>query len=158
MDDLEDQAAAADAELERGDGVLLPAEAWAPLHVESHNQAVEATAVDALDLRDPVVHHGRRSGYLSEDDVVVEVYGVFVVGVVLNFVFAYAYCHSFLFFFFFFFFWFFFSLKVFVFCTRENDLIWLLYRRPLDSFPRSSLVFPYINFYFWIIEKINSMV
>lgn len=81
VDGLEDEAAAADAELDGGDGVLEVAVAGTPLDVEADDEALETEAVDELDLGDPVVDHGRSRGdkgvnLLAEERHVVQVAGV----------------------------------------------------------------------------------
>ncbi|GMN53300.1 hypothetical protein TIFTF001_022432 [Ficus carica] len=90
VEKLEDEAAAADAELEDGDGVLVvAAEAGSPLDVEADDEAVEAVAVDLLDVGDPGGDLGGAVGDegphgLKVDDDVVEVVGVGVELVVMD--------------------------------------------------------------------------
>ncbi|PON44069.1 hypothetical protein TorRG33x02_332030, partial [Trema orientale] len=63
VDELEDEAAAGDAELEGGDGVLdVAAEGGAPLDVEADDEAAEVLAVDPLGVADPGGGHGGRVG------------------------------------------------------------------------------------------------
>ncbi|ONK64278.1 uncharacterized protein A4U43_C07F24010 [Asparagus officinalis] len=49
MDELEEEAAGADAELEGGDGVVVVGVAGAPLDVETDDEAVEAMGVEGED-------------------------------------------------------------------------------------------------------------
>jgi hypothetical protein len=53
--DLEDEAAAADADLQHGDGARLAG--GPPLHVEAGDEGVAAAAVDAVGLVHPRLHH-----------------------------------------------------------------------------------------------------
>jgi hypothetical protein len=56
VEELEDEAAAADAELQDSDGVLVRAVAGAPLDVEADDELVEAAAVHGADLAEPGLH------------------------------------------------------------------------------------------------------
>jgi hypothetical protein len=56
VDELEDEAAAADAELEDRGGAVGGAEGGAPLHVQPDHELVQAAAVDVEDLVEPVLH------------------------------------------------------------------------------------------------------
>ncbi|PON78948.1 hypothetical protein PanWU01x14_014490 [Parasponia andersonii] len=63
VDELEDEAAAGDAELEGGDRVLdVAAEGGAPLDVEADYEVAEVLAVDPLGVADPGGDHGGRVG------------------------------------------------------------------------------------------------
>lgn len=54
MQDVEEETTMADAELEEGDGVALPA----PLDVEAHHETVETPPMDADYYVDPVLYYG----------------------------------------------------------------------------------------------------
>jgi hypothetical protein len=56
VEELEDEAAAANAELQDSDGVLVRAVAGAPLDVEADDELVEAAAVHGADLAEPGLH------------------------------------------------------------------------------------------------------
>lgn len=56
----------ADAELEEGDGVALPA----PLDVEAHHETVETPPMDAEYHVDPVLYHGAFHRDGGKDDIV----------------------------------------------------------------------------------------
>lgn len=90
VDELEDKAAVADAELESGDGVLVVApEGGAPFNIEADNETVEAAAVNTFDLGDPGGDLGgadRDQGLhgLAVNDHVVHVVGVRVELVVVD--------------------------------------------------------------------------
>ncbi|WVZ68907.1 hypothetical protein U9M48_017783, partial [Paspalum notatum var. saurae] len=73
VEDLEDEAAAADAELQQGDGGHdVRGEGRAPLDVQADDEAVQAAAVHAVDLVQPPVHHVARVRERRADVVVVE--------------------------------------------------------------------------------------
>jgi hypothetical protein len=58
VDELEDEAALTQAELESGDWVFdVAVEAWAPLDVKANDEAVETAAVDAVNVVEPEVDH-----------------------------------------------------------------------------------------------------
>lgn len=70
VDELEDEAAAANAELQNGDGVRVSVnEVRTPLNVETDDERAEAAALELKDIGDPNVDHGRRG---SEEFIVVE--------------------------------------------------------------------------------------
>lgn len=74
MDELVDETAAADAELEGGGGVLLvTAVVWAPLDVEADDETV---AVEGADVVDPLRDGGRVVRDGGVDDVAGENYVV----------------------------------------------------------------------------------
>jgi len=69
MDELEDEAAAVNTELQSGNGVLVAVEAGAPLNVEANDQAVGAALVDLVGFNEPSADHGRGLGDESMDIV-----------------------------------------------------------------------------------------
>uniref|UniRef100_A0A8R7TXM0 Uncharacterized protein n=1 Tax=Triticum urartu TaxID=4572 RepID=A0A8R7TXM0_TRIUA len=72
-EDLEDEAAAADAQLQQRDGARREAaERGAPLDVEADDEAVEAAAVDAVDEVQPLVDDAAGGGQGGVDVVLVE--------------------------------------------------------------------------------------
>jgi hypothetical protein len=85
-EDLEDEAAAADAELQQRDGARRDAagRGGPPLDVQAHDEAVEAAAVDAVDLAQPLVDDvaGARQG--GVDALLVERHDVVAVAEVLD--------------------------------------------------------------------------
>lgn len=94
MDELEDEAAAVNAELQSGDRVLVAVEAGAPLDVEADDHAVGAALVDLVGFGEPSVDHGRGLGDESMDIVRVERHIVEVVRVVGELVVENADCHD----------------------------------------------------------------
>jgi hypothetical protein len=76
VEELDDEAAAADAELEERGGAVVGAEGGPPLDVETHDELVQAAAVDGADLVEPVVdgiaggRHGGRDRVALELHVV----------------------------------------------------------------------------------------
>jgi hypothetical protein len=56
VEELEDEAAAADAELQHGDRVMVRAVAGAPLDVDADDELVEAADVHGADLAEPDLH------------------------------------------------------------------------------------------------------
>uniref|UniRef100_A0A8R7Q9N5 Uncharacterized protein n=1 Tax=Triticum urartu TaxID=4572 RepID=A0A8R7Q9N5_TRIUA len=74
VEELEDEAAAADAELQERDGVLRVAVAGAPLHVQPHDELVVDPAVDVADLAEPGGHGGAGGRDGGGDDVALEVH------------------------------------------------------------------------------------
>uniref|UniRef100_J3L2K5 Uncharacterized protein n=1 Tax=Oryza brachyantha TaxID=4533 RepID=J3L2K5_ORYBR len=69
VEELEDEAAAVDAELEQRDGVLVGAEAGAPLDVEPHH---EPGPVRGADIPEPPVHGGAGGRHGGGDHVAAE--------------------------------------------------------------------------------------
>jgi hypothetical protein len=87
VDELEDEAALTQAELESGDWVFdVAVEAWAPLNVKANDEAVETAAVDAVNVVKPEVNHLGCVGDEGLDLVGVECYFEEVVGVFVHFV------------------------------------------------------------------------
>lgn len=83
MDELEDEAAVPNAELQSGDWVLgVAAEAGTPLDVEADDQAVEVAPMNLVDFVEPSVDHGRGLGDESTDMVREERHVVVIVGLV----------------------------------------------------------------------------
>ena len=64
MDELEYEAAVADAELQRCDGAVVRRP---PLNIETNEEVVEMAAIDTVDIRDPLVDDGAGGGNGSED-------------------------------------------------------------------------------------------
>lgn len=58
MDDLKNQAAVSNAELEGGDRVYVIPTVRTPLNIEADDEGVETAAVDAFDVVDPEVDVG----------------------------------------------------------------------------------------------------
>ena len=59
MEKLEDEASAADAELQERERVLLSGERRSPLDVEANDEAVQPVPVDVLDFFDPGIDRER---------------------------------------------------------------------------------------------------
>ncbi|BAS88197.1 Os04g0225067, partial [Oryza sativa Japonica Group] len=71
VEDLEDEAAAVDAELQHGDGARHGG-GGAPLHVEADDERVAAAAVDAVRLAQPRLHLAAGLGERCVEEVLVE--------------------------------------------------------------------------------------
>lgn len=87
VEDLEDEATAADAELQCSNWVFLVlVEIGTPFDVEADDEVAQAAAVDSLSLGEPVGDLGRVVGDQSVDAVGVEVDVVDIVCIVGEFV------------------------------------------------------------------------
>ncbi|BAS74239.1 Os01g0737550, partial [Oryza sativa Japonica Group] len=85
VEDLEDEAAAADADLEHGDGARpVIVGGGAPLDVEPDDEVVEAAAVDAEDLVQPIVDVIAGVSHRRVDVVLVERHRVGAVAEVVH--------------------------------------------------------------------------
>jgi hypothetical protein len=65
---MKDEAAAADAELQHGNGARLAG--GAPFHVEADDEQVVAASADAVRLVQPRLHHGTGLGERCVEEVV----------------------------------------------------------------------------------------
>ncbi|CAL5351710.1 hypothetical protein CsSME_00039151 [Camellia sinensis var. sinensis] len=83
VDELEDEASAADAELENGGGVIVETVVvGSPLDVEADDEGVEKGKMDGCDFGDPGVNKEGRASDESVDLIGEEGYVVEVMGVV----------------------------------------------------------------------------